>query len=201
MTEGRNDGFFVTYNHPVWSLEAGGEYMGYHGMHAMEIANYSSFILGCDERNNNIYGNMLRGTRGLYCIAADDNHDTYPAGEPENDSFGCFTMIKAEKLEYGAITQAMLDGSFYASEGPMIKELYFEDGYVHIKTSDAVWINMITDGRFNRRIMSEDKVLINSASFKIEKNAVEYFRFVIRDSRGNEAYTNAYYVDTLPLED
>ena len=35
-------GYFVTYNHPVWSLEAYPEYSRYHGMDALEIYNYSS---------------------------------------------------------------------------------------------------------------------------------------------------------------
>ncbi|MBQ8849930.1 MAG: PHP domain-containing protein [Clostridia bacterium] len=201
MTEGRRDGFFVTYNHPVWSLEAGGEYMGYHGMHAMEIVNYSSYASGHEERNGIIYDNMLSAEKGLYCVATDDNHDKYPIGHPKCDSFGGFTMIKAEKLEYSAVTKALLDGSFYASEGPEIRELYFEDGQIHIKTSDAVRIAMIAESRYNQRETPERiGETINEAVFAIDKKVGSYVRFVIRDREGKEAYTNAYSLDSLPIE-
>ena len=37
MKKGRENGFFVTYNHPDWSLENYSDYMGYNHMNAMEI--------------------------------------------------------------------------------------------------------------------------------------------------------------------
>ena len=39
MRLGRENGFFVTYNHPTWSCEDYSDYIGYENMHAMEIAN------------------------------------------------------------------------------------------------------------------------------------------------------------------
>ena len=43
IKKGREGGFFVTYNHPTWSVESYPEYSGYEGMDAMEI-----FNTGCD---------------------------------------------------------------------------------------------------------------------------------------------------------
>ena len=102
MKKARDEGFFVTYNHPVWSLENVDEYLQYHGMNAMEIVNYSSYTIGYDEHNATLYDSMLHHGEQIYCIATDDNHDVYPIGHPKSDSFGGFTMIKAEKLEYGS---------------------------------------------------------------------------------------------------
>ena len=203
MEKGREEGFFVTYNHPVWSLEADGAYMNYHGMHAMEIVNFSSCSLGHQDHNSVIYGNMLKNTKGLYCIAADDNHDRYPIGHPKHDSFGAFTMIKAESLDYNTIAKALLDGSFYASEGPEIHELYVEDGTIHIKTSDVARISMISESRFHQRATAEHiGETINEASFTLSDDAPvgEYVRFILRDLQGKEAYTNAYYVDEFTAE-
>lgn len=203
MTEARNDGFFVTYNHPVWSLETRDQYCNYHGMHAMEIVNNSCVSEGYYEHNEGIYDDMLiSGEKGLFCISTDDNHDRHPIDSPKCDSFGGFTMIKADKLEYGAITQALIDGSMYASEGPEIYELYFEDGYVHIKTSDAVKIIMSTDKRHRRIALSETRGgTINKACFHVEKRLGNYIRFTVFDREGKMANTHAYYMDTLPIAD
>ena len=44
------------------------------------------------------YDEILRSGKRIYCISTDDNHNR--GDEPAHDSFGGFTMIKAEKLEY-----------------------------------------------------------------------------------------------------
>ena len=46
-------------------------------------------------------------------------------------------MIKAEKLNYKTITDALVAGNFYASEGPTIEKLWYEDGKVFIESSPA----------------------------------------------------------------
>ena len=200
MQEAREDGFFVTYNHPVWSLESTEECFRYHGMHAMEIVNYSSYVTGHEERNSNLYDAMLHRGEDIYCIATDDNHDVYPIGHPKCDSFGGFTMIKAEKLEYGAVTQALLDGHFYASEGPEIHELYYDsdDNRVHIKTTEAVRVLMTTGNRNNNAKTAERKgETVTETSFKLEQPDTDYVRFIVRDREGKEAYTHAYRVSEI----
>ena len=49
MQRGRDAGFFVTYNHPAWSLETATQYMNYHGMHAMEICNFGCYEAGYED--------------------------------------------------------------------------------------------------------------------------------------------------------
>ncbi len=201
MTEGRNDGFFVTYNHPIWSLESKDEYGKYHGMHAMEMVNYGCVTEGYDDRNGTVYDDILRGGERIFCVATDDNHNKFPKGHPRCDSFGGFTVIKAEQLEYGAVADALLKGNFYASEGPEIKELYFEDGHIHVKTSEAEKIIMQTSGR-HYRIATAEKVgdTITEADFNVSELNDSYVRFTVYDSRGKGAYTNAYFLDTLTTE-
>lgn len=198
IKEAKADGFFVTYNHPVWSLEADGDYMNYHGMHAMEITNYASIVEGYDDHDATIYDNMLRGGERIFCVSTDDNHDKYPMSHPKHDSFGGFTFIKAKELSYSAITDALLKGNFYASEGPEIYELYYENGNVFIKTSDAVRIVLATDARRNQRVVGE-KIgdTINEAVFSIDAKSGEFFRITVIDKEGKEAYTNAYFLDEI----
>ena len=127
MRRGREAGFFVTYNHPVWSLEDRRDYSGYEGMHAMEVCNWGCVVDGYDDYVPQVYDDLLRQGKRICCIGTDDNHNAI------EDSFGAFTVIKAPELSYRAITQALQDGHFYASQGPEIHELWVEDGYIHIR--------------------------------------------------------------------
>ena len=184
MKKGVESGFFVTYNHPVWSMETMEGYCNYHGMSAMEIVNYGCVVEGYDDRNANIYDQMLRGGEKIYCIATDDNHNRYPIEHPQNHSFGGFTMIKSEKLEYEDIAKALLDGNFYASEGPEIYELYLEENKVYIKTSDAIRIVMTTANR-RYKVATADKEgeKINCACFEIIPDLGDYVRFTVIDPK------------------
>ncbi|MBQ2743167.1 MAG: PHP domain-containing protein [Oscillospiraceae bacterium] len=191
IDEGRKCGFFVTHNHPTWSREEYGDYIRYEGMHAMEICNYGSACSGFDEHNSKIYDEQLRAGKRLYCIATDDNHNR----PKKPDSFGGFTMIKAEKLTYEGITTSLLKGNFYASEGPLIEELYLEDGQVHIATSPAQAIFITKPGK-NVAIRKEEGKLISGACFDVEADDI-YFFITVVGKNGEKAYTNAYFTEDL----
>jgi len=193
IKEGRECGFFVTYNHPTWSGETYESYIKYEGMNAMEICNYECICIGHDEHNGRVYDEMLKKGKRIYCVATDDNHNKPGlAGE----SYGAFTVIKAEKLEYKTITDALLNGNFYASEGPEIKELWFEDGKVYIEFSPAREAFITNGNRKVARIKGENGELITSACFNVEEDD-EFFRITVEASDGKRAYTNAYFTDTL----
>ena len=70
ISEGKESGFFVTYNHPTWSLENYETYRNYHGMHALEIYNYDCILSGYDACVPNIYDDILRSGEKLFCIGA-----------------------------------------------------------------------------------------------------------------------------------
>lgn len=196
MQTGRANGFFVTYNHPNWSQEFAEQYLGYHGMHAMEICNYGCITEGYDDYNPRAYDEILQGGERIFCIATDDNHNHHPKNSRRWDSGGGFTMIKAEKLEYESITQALLDGHFYASQGPLIDELWYEDGAVHIKCSPADKIQITYGFRHNDIVWDESGEGITHAKFAID-NADSYFRITVTDKYGKHADTNAYYIKDI----
>lgn len=196
MQKGREGGFFVTYNHPAWSLEDMEQYGHYHGMHAMEICNYGCLAAGYPDYNEAAYDQMLRGGERIYCIAADDNHNAAPLDSRRSDSFGGFTMIKAEKLEYKTITDALLAGHFYASQGPLIHALWYEDGRIHITCSDADRIYLNAGFRTAESRYAQDGAPLNAADFEVKPH-YNYVRITVVDRHGNRANTNAYFVDEL----
>ena len=203
IRRGVEEGFFVTYNHPAWSLENYEDYMRLEGMHAMEIVNYGAILEGFDDYNPKAYDDMLRGGKRIFCSATDDNHNHQPGDSPLYDSFGGFNMIKAKKLDYESIADALVKGNFYASEGPEIYELYFErddtdPGFltVCIKCSDAKSIALTNEARPGRVCMAKDGETVSEARFRIP-DKYEYIRLTVTDERGKHACTNAYFLDEL----
>ena len=177
-------GFFVTYNHPTWSIERYYDYINYKGMNAMEIVNGECRAMGYDEYNPRVYDDFLDVGNKIYCIATDDNHTT-------DGMFVGWTMIKAPKLEYNEITKALLEGNFYASEGPEIKDLYVEDGYLCIETSPAREIMFQNSIRRAIRANNEDGKPVTFAKFPIFDND-GFVRITVIDNEGKHANTNAY---------
>ena len=199
MKRGRDAGFFVTYNHPAWSLETALDFTGYEHMNAMEIVNGSCVRAGFDDYNPAAYDTMLMTGKRLYCIATDDNHDLHPLGHPQNDSFRGFTMIKADKLEYRTITAALEAGNFYASQGPEITALWFEDGRVHVECKGAKAIVANYGVRKAGRVVADGELLTHASfSFAPDDN---YIRITVIDESGLHANTNAYFADEVYKED
>ena len=195
---GKKHGFFVTYNHPTWSLESYPEYMRYKNADAMEMTNYGCVVCGFDDDNGHAYDDMLRGGEKLFCISTDDNHNVYPDSSPDCDSYGGYIMIASPSLKYEDVTSALKKGAFYSSTGtykhagPKFKSIVFEDGEVHIKTSDVRSVAYISCSRDCQIKNADDGKCINEASFKVKKNE-EYFRIVVTDAQGYKAYSNAYF--------
>ena len=199
MKTARDNGFFVTYNHPVWSLENREDYLNYHGMHAMEICNYGCFIEGYEEYNPDIYDEMLINGEHIFCIGTDDNHNMRPEGHRGSDSCGAFTVIFAKDLTYKSITDALFAGNFYASRGPEIYSLYYEDGRVYLKCSAAARIYSTTNRRRRWNYFQENEPL-TEVSFRVH-DLDKYLRITVEDEFGRRANTIAYWRDDLLKEE
>ena len=199
---GKENGFFVTYNHPTWSLENYERYMSYEGMHCMEIFNFSSAVDGYNEYNGDIYDDMLRSGKKLFCIATDDNHNRAP-GTKHWDSFGGFTMIKSPSLKYEDVTSALMHGHFYASRGPIINALWIDtdDMSLHIECEKAKKIVFTRGGRRCRAAYAEEMGVeyINEVKFSVNPTDI-YVRVTVFDENGLTADTNAYFTDELGLD-
>ena len=195
MKTARDNGFFVTYNHPVWSLENRDDYINYHGMHAMEICNYGCFIDGYDDYNPAIYDEMLRGGEHIFCIGTDDNHNWPLNTEGATDSCGAFTVIFAKDLTYKSIMDALFAGNFYASRGPEIYSLYYEDGRIYLKCSPAARIFSTTNRRRRWNYYKNDEPL-TEVSFRVHDDD-KYLRITVEDESGRRANTIAYWRDDL----
>ena len=183
----REAGFLVCYNHPTWSMEDASVYTKLEGLFAMEIFNTGCETSGYAAYCPYIYDEMLRSGQRIAPVAADDMHKA-------KDLFGGFCMIFADRLEYEKIIGAMERGDFYASRGPLIKALWFEDGMFHIETTPAKRIMISNSGRRNwgasGRKAPEGEFL-TSAEFPLSDLDL-YVRFTVEDENGLTANTRGF---------
>ena len=193
----RDDGYLVTLNHPVWSMEDFSEVFRYAGFFSMEICNFSAFQSGLHEYNTCLYDMLLRRGRRVFAHSADDNHNERGLGNPGDDSFGSFTMFNLPKdsLRYDGVIAALDAGSFYSSMGPVIESLEIDDDCARITCSDAVRIAMIYGAKTTRAVFpAAFGETVNCAEFKIPSQA-PYVRFTVTDAMGRNADTRGYFRD------
>jgi hypothetical protein len=184
-------GFLVQYNHPVWSLNQPKDYLGIKGLWGMEIYNYDCGYNGLNEENPYIYDLMVRDGQDLCVTANDDNHRT-------EDRFGGFTMIGANELTYKGVIEAMERNDLYASTGPTIDYIYYEDGKFFVKCSNAVSIKMSTATRHARKVVAKDGEITTAVFDDFDVfDDFKYYRFEITDKTGKKAYTRAYFIDEI----
>lgn len=185
----KRGGFLITYNHPQWSLQTAADYVGLRHLHAIEVING-----GCGNLNDNTslhFEQMLRAGSTPLPIGGDDTHTAY-------DCFKGWTVIKAPALTYEALIDAYKKGDCYASEGPELLSLVWEDGEIVVKTSAVASISLLSEGRSSQRGESADASLTEARfAYKPEKYG-RYFRIEARDGRGCRAFSRAYLTEALP---
>ena len=196
IAEAKEHGFIVCYNHPTWSNESQEDFVHLQGLCAMEIVNYGSLAAGLWEYNVHEYDAMLRAGQRIMCLATDDNHNDYPFGHPQCDSFGGWTVLSMPSLSYDNVIQAMENGDGYASTGPAIEEIYYDtdDGKVHIKTSPAYKIILNSAGRRRTLACSPDGSPITEAALSIVADT-PYVRVTVDDGKGGYAFSRGYFLD------
>lgn len=194
-------GFLVTLNHPTWSRQNYSDYMNYKGLSAVEMFNFGGLSRGFDDHANVVYDDILRSGQRLFITAGDDYHneDEYetPLGEHDlGHGYGCWTMIKADKLEYGAVINALMNRHCYATTGPEIHELYVEDGRLHVKCSPARTISIMCGFRRGELHCEKAGEPFTETSFEIREKD-KYYRVTVTDHEGHIAESCAYFIDEM----
>lgn len=186
-------GYLVSYNHPVWSLEDEAAILAYNNCFSLEIVNYGSYKGNTLDYTVALYQQLLRHGKRMFCHAGDDNHNKNGSLA---DSFGAWTMIMADELSYDSVINAMEHGEMYATTGPEIKELSYEDGTVHVECSDAARIILYNGGKNPVNVLAGADGTLTSADLKLSEKAPFFFVSVI-DKNGNRATSRGYFRDEL----
>ena len=188
-------GFLSQYNHPAWSYQDSRDFLPLEGLWGFEVYNH-----GCELEMSNGYGlneydqYVRAGGRGV-CVATDDNHNGFPFGNPHSDSFGGFTMIKAPALTYEAVITAMEQKNLYASTGPQITGLYWEDSALHLSCSPCARLYLHTDHRVTDTVLSNGNNLTQAVMRCAHPFA--FIRVECVDSAGKRALTRCYCKEEL----
>ncbi len=192
------NGYLVSYNHPVWSMESEERIMSYDGIFSMEMVNGNSYTLNHMEYNGPLYDKLIRSGKKWFVHAADDNHNKYPFDHPQNDSFRAFTMLLSDTLSYDAVICAMERGDMYASTGPLIHEVSYENGVVHIACSPASSVICHIGSKHPASVHASINNTITEADIELHPQA-RYMRITVIDENGNTADTRAFSREELGL--
>ncbi len=140
-----------------------------------------------------------QGERRVFPIAADDAHCIEACCQG-------FVMIKAEELTYSKLFEALEKGDFYASSGPIINELYLENGILNVKTDAADSVFVSTPHMFHWNDAAKNGEIKTHWNFNINNyldKAAEFYNVYTTDAyirvsvrKGDKfAYTKTYFLD------
>ena len=187
-----DNGYLVAYNHPVWSMEDEERILSYENIFSLEIDNYSSWQLNRLEHSGALYDKLLRSGKGWFCHGSDDNHNHNDINDSvKSDSFGAFTMIMADSLDYSSVISSMEKGEMYSSTGPLIHEISLTNDKVTVKSSNAKVIICHDGSKAPKRIEAQNGS-VNEAEFTLNSRA-EYFRISVIDENGKIASSRGFF--------
>lgn len=195
----KENGYIVTYNHPVWSQETHERIMSYEGFFSMEICNWSSMNSASRmEYNLDLYHKLLRAGKRVFAHSADDNHNKVPFDHQKSDSFGGFAMVLADKLEYDTVFSAIESGEMYSSMGPEFYEVSFDGENIHVSCSDVERIICNCGAKTAPSEIAAPGQTINEATIPFKEGA-PFVQISIVDRNGKRADTRGFFRDELGL--
>lgn len=194
-----DNGYLVAYNHPFWSMDEEARILSYKNLLSLELYNTGSYIANNIENAEMLYDVMLRHGMHIGCHAGDDNHNSKPLDSPYSDSFGFYTMILADTLDYSSIIEALEKKDFYASSGPRINEIRVTDDaergkLVKVECSPTNKIFMFFGSKSPRHIRLPKGECAESFEFTLPQDA-KYLRISVYDEEGNVANSRGFFRD------
>lgn len=172
--------------HPAWSLNTLATLTALRDVTAAEIYNSFSAMPWNGDRADS--GNILdiAAAHGAYYafVASDDSH--LYAGEQGMS----FTMIQAEELSQEALFAALDAGRFFASQGPLFRQITIEDDRVRVECSPVEHVVF-----YSNLVWAQGRCITESeqteASYDLRANLGERFvRCQIVDEMGRSAWSN-----------
>lgn len=183
----RADGQFVSLAHPVWSRMEPEEILGLEGIHAIEVFNNGTEHL-CHGGNAEVWWDMLlRHGKKVFATAVDDVHVT-------DDLFGGWIWVKATRRDRRAILDALFNGAFYASTGPVIHDFGMDERGVYVSCSDCREIHVVTYPPRGKSFFAENGEALTEAAHPLTGQE-SYVRVVCVDKEGRSAWSNPIFFD------
>ena len=185
LNEIHANGNLTIYAHPQWSGTPAREFDMLEGNFAMEIWNSGCAMENGLDMNAAYWDELLAQGKQIYGVATDDGHDM---------SHHCrgWVFVNAEN-SVPAILEALKNGAFYASCGPVIEDFYVEDGAAHIKCSPVREIQFVHLRAPYRIRRAEGGETLTGASEPLRTDG--YIRATVVDAEGRRAWTNPIFFE------
>ena len=134
IDEIRAAGGIAILAHPAWSVMTPEEMFHLHGFAGAEIYNtVSGLPWNPDRADSSVYFDIwAKNGKLVPAFAADDAH------EYNGDDCRSYIMVNAPALTGRAILDSIMDGDFYASQGPEFQSISCDDGIVRVRFSEDV---------------------------------------------------------------
>lgn len=168
------------YCHPEWSSTPTRYFDKLQGNFAMEIWNTGCVIEDRMDDDAAYWDEMLGLGHKIWGVAVDDGHKAI-------HHCGGWVMVNAEK-NVKSILQALKNGSFYSSTGPLITDFYVDNGVAFVKAENCVNIRFCADKHPTKMFRN-----VTEASFDLN-DKYEYIRAVVTDKDGRQAWTNPIFL-------
>ena len=102
-------------------------------------------------------------------------------------------MVKAEWNEPELLLEALKQGNFYSSQGPLIHDLRLDRDEIEITSSKAVAVMLLGRGSRSEQVLApaRERVRLPTGKFK-----GDYMRAVIIDEQRRHAWSNPIWLPT-----
>lgn len=173
------------YCHPEWSSTPASYFDKLQGIFAMEVWNTGS-VIACDMDKDAPYWDEILGLGNKWWgVATDDGHSP-------DQHCGGWVMVNAEN-NVSSILDALKEGSFYSTTGPVINDFYIEDGHAHLECEDCDMIIFRADKHPSKVTKCKEGESLTHASFDT-KGGWNYVRAVVVGKDGKRAWTNPIFL-------
>ncbi len=194
-----DNGYLVSYNHSYWSMVPEEQVLAYEGIFSLEVFNYDSDLMSGLENGTGLYNKLTNAGKKLFCHAADDNHNCFDDDGPLCDSFGAFTMIMSDDLNYDSVISAMETGEMYASMGPEFKEISLNGRFLHIECSPVKHFYVYCGGKKTHFYHARPGKTLTAFDVAEIYPEATFLRIAIVDENGNFATTRVFSKEELGL--
>ena len=186
----RDGGGIAIMAHPYWTGQTSADIAKVEGVHGMEV-----FNTVCEQERGLGYARqtwdeLLEMGRRLWGLAVDDTHWI---GDEAGQGF---VMIRAPELTEEAVVTALAEGSFYASQGPIIQDLRITEyggPCLSVRCSACARIVFHAAGPLGRVVHPTAHGMLTGGSIALQADQI-YVRVECTDAQGRTAWSNPVYV-------
>ncbi|MFA6714147.1 MAG: CehA/McbA family metallohydrolase [Victivallales bacterium] len=179
--------------HPYWCGFNCSDIMQIKNLTALEVYNSDTRFIG-KGNSVQVWDNILQLGYHMPAIAVDDTHRA-------RDFFGGWTMVCAKEKTVDSVMEALRNGDYFATQGPVFHKLNFENNVFSVECSPCEEIIVMSDCAFGRcgntpglnaqnPAESKDACEITRFETEIPESAgLTYLRCQIKDKNGRYAWS------------